>query len=80
MAISDQFESGSASWPAYLTVDQVAEMLRVNRRTIIRWAAGAPTMPVLRMRRVVRFPRERLLRWRGNREQGRGRSRALPAT
>lgn len=56
--------------PAYFTPDEVAELLRVSEKTVSRWAAKDPTLPVLRIGGTVRFPRERLLRWLHAREQG----------
>jgi excisionase family DNA binding protein len=57
----------------YLTAPQVAALLQVDAKTIYRWAASEPTMPVLRVGGTVRFPRERLLKWLSDREQGRRR-------
>lgn len=63
--------------PKYLMATQVAELLQVNEKTIYRWATQDATMPVLRIGGVVRFPRERVLRWLRNHEQGFGRARRL---
>ena len=49
--------------PAYLTALQVAELLQVDEKTVLRWSLQDASMPVLRRGRVVRFPRERLLVW-----------------
>jgi excisionase family DNA binding protein len=49
--------------PAYLTALQVAELLQVDEKTVLRWSLQDASMPVLRRGRVVRFPRERLLTW-----------------
>ena len=49
--------------PAYLTALQLADLLQVDEKTILRWSLQDATMPVLRRGRVVRFPRERLLAW-----------------
>ena len=57
----------------YLTGEQVAALLQVSVKSVQRWASNDPSMPVLRIGRTVRFPRERLLRWLKTREQGRGR-------
>ncbi len=56
---------------AYLTTSQVSEMLQVSSKTIYRWALSDPTFPALKIAGIVRFPRERLLRWLREREQGR---------
>jgi excisionase family DNA binding protein len=60
---------------AYLTVDDLADLLKCSPKTVARWSLTDPTMPVLRVGRVVRFPKARLLRWLASREQGRGRPR-----
>jgi excisionase family DNA binding protein len=49
--------------PVYLTAMQVAELLQVDEKTVLRWSLEDASMPVLRRGRVVRFPRERLLAW-----------------
>jgi excisionase family DNA binding protein len=38
-------------------------MLRVDERTVLRWAQRDASMPAIRLGRVVRFEREPLLRW-----------------
>ena len=58
----DQAESGVAL-PHYVTAQQVAEMLAVNERSVLRWAQTDASMPVSRFGRVVRFERAALLRW-----------------
>ena len=47
----------------YLTAAQVAEIVQVDSKTVLRWSLEDASMPVLRRGRVVRFPRERLLAW-----------------
>jgi excisionase family DNA binding protein len=59
----------------YLTVQEVAECLKVSPKSVFRWAKKDPSMPALRIGGCVRFPRERLLRWLKAREQGNGRSK-----
>jgi excisionase family DNA binding protein len=49
--------------PLYLSASQVAELIQVDEKTVLRWSLEDATMPVLRRGRVVRFPRERLLTW-----------------
>jgi len=52
--------------PAYVTPREVAETLRVDERTVLRWAQQDATMPVTRLgpgRRVVRFERAAFLLW-----------------
>ena len=71
--------------PAYLTALQVADLIQVDEKTVLRWSLQDPTMPVLRRGRVVRFPRERLLAWlerqepRGARRSARSAQAAPPA-
>jgi len=65
-----------ATAAAYLTPADLAHELQVSDKTVYRWAASDPTMPVLRIGGVVRFPRERVLRWLRDREQGIGRQRS----
>jgi excisionase family DNA binding protein len=47
----------------YLTARQVADLVGVAEKTVLRWSLQDASMPVLRRGRVVRFPRERLLVW-----------------
>jgi excisionase family DNA binding protein len=62
---------------AYLTPKDAADLLRVSVKSVLRWAAADRSMPVLRIGQTVRFPRERLLRWLREREQGRPAARHL---
>jgi excisionase family DNA binding protein len=52
-----------AGVPVFLTAQQVADMLQVDERTVLRWAQHDASMPATRIGRVVRFERESLLRW-----------------
>jgi Helix-turn-helix domain len=72
--------------PVYLTAAEVAKMLRVSEKSIYRWASDDPSMPILRiggkkptkrgtLRGTVLFPKERLIRWLQDREQGAPRTR-----
>lgn len=63
--------------PVYLTPDQVGELLQVKTKTVYDWARKDATMPWLKIGGTVRFPRERLLRWLADREQGRARPRRV---
>jgi excisionase family DNA binding protein len=47
--------------PTFLTAEQIAEMLQVDERTVLRWAQQDASMPVTRLGRVVRFERD--ARW-----------------
>lgn len=70
----------------YLTPAQVAERIKVSEKTLHRWAALDPTMPVLRLgggkgdRSQLRFPEDRLASWLRSREQGIGQPRAKKLT
>ncbi len=84
MAHVDEFESGGnsppggqAADPDYLTVPEVASLLRVSPATVYRLAQNDPSLPVLKLPGVMRSPRERLLRWLRDREQGHGRPRVI---
>jgi excisionase family DNA binding protein len=69
--------AGAAPEPtAYLTPEQVAEMLQLSVKSVYRIAKD-PTFPALKIGGSVRFPRERLLRWLRDREQGRPPRRAV---
>lgn len=71
-----QHRVASSPEAAYLTPSDLARELQVSDKTIYRWAATDSTMPVLRIGGVVRFPRERTMRWLRDREQGIGRLRS----
>jgi excisionase family DNA binding protein len=60
---------------AYLTADQVGELLQASPKSVYRWAKQDPSMPMLRIGATIRFPKERLLAWLRVREQGQGRPR-----
>jgi len=38
-------------------------MLKVNERTVLRWAAEDPSMPTIRIGRVIRWEQDALFRW-----------------
>jgi excisionase family DNA binding protein len=58
----------------YLTPSQVADLLQLSTKTVLRRALADASMPVLKIGGSVRFPKERLLRWLRDQEQGRPRS------
>ena len=61
----------------YLTPLEVARMLRVHVKTILRLAKSDPSMPLVRLGpQVLRFPRQKLLLWLQARESGRSRGRS----
>jgi len=49
--------------PVYLTPQDVAQLLQVNERTVLRWAQQEASMPTTRIGRVIRFERGPLMRW-----------------
>jgi hypothetical protein len=66
--------------PVYLTPEEVAGMLRFDSvKSVYRLAKNEPTLPVLRTgagkNAHILFPRERLLKWLPDREQGAPRMR-----
>ena len=62
-AVSAAHEPAESAAPHYLTPAQVAELLQVCEKTVLRWSLEDASMPVLRRGGVVRFHRERLERW-----------------
>src|SRR5262249_37332190 len=54
----------------YLTAAEVAEMLQVDPKTVLRYAQADPSFPCLRFGRAVRFPRCELHEWLQRRTQG----------
>lgn len=54
-------------------------MLKLSTKSVYRIAQADPSMPMLKLGGSVRFPRERLLRWLHQREQGRPRTSSLSA-
>lgn len=59
---------------AYLTPAQLAAIVQVSTKTLTRLAQRDPSFPVLSIGGVVRYPRERVLMWFRQREQGRPQS------
>jgi excisionase family DNA binding protein len=57
--------------PVYLTAEEAAELLRRSVKTLYRLVKLEPSMPALKLGGAVLFPRERLLKWLRDREQGR---------
>lgn len=64
--------------PVYVTPQQVAGMLQVDERTVLRWAQQDVSMPVFRFGRVVRFERGALLRWLDRKKPRGARQAAAP--
>jgi excisionase family DNA binding protein len=61
--------------PRYLNATEVAEYLQVNRSTVHRMAASDPSMPALRLGKVLRFHSVALQVWLDSHTQ---RSRRSP--
>lgn len=53
----------TSALPMFHTAQQIADVLQVDERTVLRWAQQDASMPVTRLGRIVRFEREPLLRW-----------------
>jgi excisionase family DNA binding protein len=47
----------------YLTIEQAAQLVVVDPKTLARWAREDTTLPVLRRGRVVRLPKTDFLNW-----------------
>jgi len=60
MPAVDRIES---ELPAFLTPADVADLLQVHERTILRWAQQDASMPVTRLGRIIRFEKAPLMRW-----------------
>ena len=60
----------------FLTVEEVAQLLKVSTKSVRRWSQQDPSMPATRIGGTVRFDKERLLRWLQSKTQGFGRPRA----
>jgi predicted DNA-binding transcriptional regulator AlpA len=50
----------------------VGKALQCSEKTVYRIAQQDPTFPMVKIGGLVRFPRERVLRWIRDREQGSG--------
>src|SRR6266478_2886272 len=58
--------TGNKDLPSVMTADEVAALLRVDRKTVYE-AVKDGTLPALRLRKVIRFCREEVLQFlRGN--------------
>jgi len=42
----------TSALPTFLTAQQIADMLQVDERTVLRWAQQDASMPVTRLRRM----------------------------
>jgi excisionase family DNA binding protein len=61
--VSAAAERVESAQPQFMTVAEVASLLRVHEKTIVRLALRDASMPCVRLGRVVRFEREALMRW-----------------
>lgn len=52
-------------WPEVLTVDEVAKLLRVNRKTVYEAVQRDEIPGAFHIGRVIRFGRDQLLAWAG---------------
>jgi len=52
----------------YLTPQDVAELLGVKAKTVLRWSLEDASMPAFRRGKIVRFERSRLLTWLARQE------------
>lgn len=60
---SSSARPSAAALAVYLTPRQVAELIQVSEKTVLRWSLEDASMPVLRRGAVVRFHRDRLMVW-----------------
>jgi excisionase family DNA binding protein len=73
-------ERVESAQPVYLTPAQVAELLQVNQRTVLRWVAEDASLPAIRIGRVIRFERGALDRWLARKRPRSGASAAQAAS
>ena len=65
--------------PLYITIEQAAELVRVDPKTVSRWSREDTTFPVLRRGRVVRVHHARFLAWLERQTRQRGARKAQHA-
>ena len=58
--------------PAFLTVQEVADLLRVSPGTVRAWIAKGEGPPMLRFGKQIRYRPERVMEWVEQQEGGRG--------
>lgn len=58
--------------PAFLTVQEVADLLRVSPGTVRGWIAKGEGPPMLRFGKQIRYRPERVMEWVEQQEGGRG--------
>lgn len=65
----DAFAGGE---PAFLTVQEVAHLLRVSPGTVRAWIAKGEGPPMMRFGKQIRYRPERVMEWVEEQEGGRG--------
>ncbi len=56
---------GTSAKAAFLTVKEVAAILRVRDQAVYQLAQTKDGPPVRRLKRLIRFPRKKFLQWAG---------------
>ena len=62
--------AGPPPRPAFLTVQEVAELLRVSPATVRAWIAKGEGPPALRFGKQIRYRPERVMEWVEEQEGG----------
>jgi predicted DNA-binding transcriptional regulator AlpA len=62
---------GPDTGPIYDRAEDIGKIVKLSSKTIYRMAAEDPSFPSLRVGGSIRFPRDRVIRWFREREQGR---------
>jgi excisionase family DNA binding protein len=60
---ADEPDAGAPALPPVLTVDEAAQLLRVNRKTLYDAVRAGEVPGVVRVGRSIRIGRDALLRW-----------------
>lgn len=68
---TDGFGGGQGE-PMFLTVQEVAEVLRVSPATVRAWIAKGEGPPAMRFGKQIRYRPERVMEWVEQQEGGRG--------
>ena len=55
----------------YFKAEDIGKIVNLSIKTVYRMAQQDPTFPSVRVGGSIRFPRDRVLRWFRDREQGR---------
>jgi excisionase family DNA binding protein len=62
---------GGHAEPMFLTVQEVAELLRVSPATVRAWIARGEGPPAMRFGKQIRYRPERVMEWVEQQEEGR---------